>query len=94
MGEVTDVLVTKGIGSGCDEEAIRVIRMLQYEPVHNRGVKLKAGMKTKIHFKLPQKVKTVNPGALQLNYTSTIPGKTNSPEAKPRAIYNYTIKLG
>ncbi len=94
MGEVTDVEVTKGIGSGCDEEAIRVIRMLQYEPARNRGVKLKAGMKTRILFKLPQKANVVNPDALQLNYTPTTPGKANSPEAKPQAVYNYTIKLG
>jgi periplasmic protein TonB len=37
-GSVSDAEVIKGIGGGCDEEALRVIRMLpKYEPGKQRG---------------------------------------------------------
>ena len=94
IGEIIDVEVTKGIGSGCDEEAVRVIRLLKYEPARNRGVKLKVQMKTRIHFKLPETVQQVSNSNLQLNYTTAVPENANSPEPKPQAVYNYTIKLG
>ena len=94
IGEIVDVEVTKGIGSGCDEEAVRVIRLLIYEPARNRGVKMKAEMKTRIHFKLPQTLQPENKTGLQINYTATTPEKTNNPEPKPQAVYNYTINFG
>lgn len=52
-GKVTDAEVTHGIGHGCDEEALRIVRMLRYGKVKNRGVKLKASMRTRIEFRLP-----------------------------------------
>lgn len=93
IGEITDIEVTKGIGFGCDEEAIRVICMMQYEPARNRGVKMKVEMKTKIHFKLPEIIQPAHQADFQINYTSTIPHNANSPEPKPQAVYNYSIKL-
>ncbi len=51
-GEVTEARVIKGIGHGCDEEAIRVVKLLQYEKVSNRGLRLVSNMKTSIGFKL------------------------------------------
>ena len=94
IGEIDDVIVTKGVGYGCDEEAIRVIRLLTYEPVRNRGVKMKVEMKTRIQFKLPSVVNPViQPSEMHLNYTAPAGAKSNSPEPKPQAVYNYTIKL-
>jgi len=93
IGEIADVKVTKGIGSGCDEEAVRVIRMLQYIPARNRGIKMKAEMKTRIHFKLPETIQTENQKSVLLNYASISPEKAKSPEPEPRAVYNYTINL-
>ncbi len=94
IGEIIDVEVTKGIGFGCDEEAIRVIRLMKYEPARNRGVKMKVEMKTRIHFKLPDTVVPWNQASLQLKYTTTAPEKSNSPEPKSQAVYNYSINLG
>ena len=94
IGEISDIEVTKGIGYGCDEEAVRVIRMMQYEPARNRGIKMKVEMKTKIHFKLPETLQPVNQTDLQLNYSSPDSDKANSPEHKPPTVYNYTINLG
>jgi TonB family protein len=94
IGEISDIQVTKGIGYGCDEEAVRVISMMQYEPARNRGIKMKVEMKTKIHFKLPETLQSLNPTEVQVNYSSPDSDKANSPEPKPQAVYNYTINLG
>lgn len=94
IGEIVDVEVTKGIGSGCDEEAVRVIRLLIYEPARNRGVKMKVEMKTRIQFKLPQYLPPEHQVGLQINYNSTTSEKTNNPKPKPQVVYNYTINLG
>lgn len=93
IGEIVDVEVTKGIGSGCDEEAIRIIRMLKYEPARNRGVKMKVEMKTRINFKLSEDLVKKDQSEIQINYSSTTSEKQNSPEPKSRAVYNYTINL-
>lgn len=94
IGEIVDVEVTKGIGYGCDEEAIRVIRLMTYEPARNRGVKMTAEMKTRIQFHLPVLKPNIDQAGVQLNYTSTTPEKKTSPEPKPQAVYNYTINFG
>jgi TonB family protein len=94
IGQIVDVEVTKVIGHGCDEEAIRVIRLLTYEPARNRGVKMKVEMKTRINFQLPKTAPSNNQASMQINYTAVAPAKTKSPEQKPQAVYNYTIKIG
>ena len=54
-GEVSDTKVLNGIGYGCDEEALRLARLLKYEKVKNRGMRLRVSHKLKIHFRLPPK---------------------------------------
>jgi len=86
-GKVIEVNVTKGLGHGCDEEAIRVVNLLKYGKAKNRGLRVTAGMRTRINFKIPE-VK------IKFEYTST---KNKSPE-KPKPDnkgkgqnYGYTI---
>jgi TonB family protein len=93
-GEIVDVEVSKGIGYGCDEEAMRVIRLLKYEPAHNRGIRMKVQMKTKLHFGYTEIVETNSQPDFKLNYTSPETEKANSPEPKPQAVYNYKINIG
>jgi len=52
-GVVHHPRVLKGLGYGCDEEAMRVVSMLRYEKVKNRGVRVKVTTKTNIVFSLP-----------------------------------------
>ena len=87
LGKVIEVNVTKSLGYGCDEEAIRVVKLLKYQKAKNRGVRVTAGMRTKINFKLPV-------AKVQFDYTST---KKKS-EEKPKSnktdtgeTYGYTI---
>jgi hypothetical protein len=64
-----------------------------YEPARNRGVKMKAEMRTRIHFKLPVPTQQVQQAGMQLNYTQANTEKANSPEPKPQTVYNYTIQF-
>jgi TonB family protein len=86
-GNVEDIRATKGIGYGCDEEAIRIISLLRYEAARNRGLKVRSTMKTKINFRLPYVPAPV------LNYTITSGKETKKPAEKPTGVssYGYTI---
>jgi TonB family protein len=82
-GEVVSPRVLKGLGYGCDEEAIRLVRMLSFEKVKNRGVRVKVTTKVKIMFKLP---------TVSINYfvpEKNVPQKKNSGSGS----YEYTINF-
>lgn len=52
-GSITNIEIIKGIGAGCDEEAIRVLKLLpNYTPGKQRGVPVKVKMRLPVHFKL------------------------------------------
>lgn len=52
-GSVTNIEVLRGIGAGCDEEAIRVLKLLpNYIPGKQRGVPVKVRMRVPVTFKL------------------------------------------
>jgi TonB family protein len=53
QGKVVDTRVLHGLGHGCDEEACRVVRMMQFEVRRNRGVHVLFHQKAKIQFKRP-----------------------------------------
>ena len=95
-GKVIGAKVLKGIGHGCDEEAIRLIKLLKYEvPKGPRKLKVKFHKDTKINFRLPKvkpkkkpiKVKSTQ-GKLSIKYTIT-PKSGEKKEVKKT--YNYTI---
>ena len=51
-GGVDDVKLVKGIGSGCEEEAINVIKKTKFNPGANKGTNVKTKMSLSIPFKL------------------------------------------
>lgn len=75
--------IIKGLGYGCDEEAMRVIGLLRFGKVKNRGRRVKVGTKTNINFRLPK---------TKVSYTVT---KKDEPkqEKKEQVKYGYTIKF-
>ncbi len=87
-GVVDHPRVLKGIGYGCNEEAMRVVGMLRFEKVKNRGVRVKMTTKTTIHFRLPEGIK--------INYTAAPKAQTTQniekDQEKPAPVtYEYTI---
>ncbi len=51
-GNVTEPAVVRGIGAGCDEEALRVVREAKFKPGRQRGKAVKVKMSLPITFKL------------------------------------------
>jgi TonB family protein len=89
-GVVQHPRVLKGIGHGCDDEAMRLVGLLRFEKVKNRGVRVKMTTKTTINFKLP--------GGIRINYSVTKKEETAKnnepdPEKSLPATYEYTISF-
>lgn len=51
-GEVLDPVVVRGIGAGCDEEAIRAVSQAKFKPGRQRGKAVPVKMSLPITFKL------------------------------------------
>ena len=85
LGEVIRAKVIKGLGYGCDEESLRLVKMLKYEKSKNRGLRVTAKMKTKINFKLKKQ-----PVKIKYKY---IPKAQEIKESTKSGIYNYTIGM-
>jgi protein TonB len=82
-GDVVSPHILKGLGYGCDEEAIRLVRMLSYEKVRNRGVRVKVTTKTKIMFTFPR---------VNISYSVT-EKKVPENKSSDSGSYEYTIKF-
>lgn len=81
-GLVTAAKVAKGLGYGCDEEAIRLVNLLRFDVPKNRGVKVIFNKTITINFRLP-KQKTPN-----VNYQYTF---SNTKKIKSGKSYTITV---
>ena len=52
QGHVVDLFVERGLGSGCDEEALRVVRQARFRPGRHRGRPVKVQLSLSITFSL------------------------------------------
>jgi protein TonB len=78
FGKVSDAVVTHGLGYGCDEEALRLVNLLQYEKKKYQGLRVTFHKSISIHFRLPGKA--VQPQQqeikIQYQYTEKNPSKS------------------
>lgn len=51
-GDVDDVKVVKGIGMGCDDEAVNAIKKTKFSPAMDKGVSVKVKFSLALSFKL------------------------------------------
>ena len=93
QGNVVATRVLQGIGSGCDEEACRVVRLLKFDVPKNRGVRVLFHKKARIQFKKPKQKPATAQGEMQVSYTITPSSPAQTPEEKPVTTYSYTIQL-
>jgi protein TonB len=99
-GKVTDVKLKKGLGHGCDEEAMRVVKLLRFTVPQSNKKKVRIHQDININFKLPKpkpKPKSPKPQEMSITYTqgNRISGKVsrkNPAAPTPSAGYTYTIK--
>jgi len=96
LGKVIDSKVISGLGYGCDEEAQRVVSLLEFDVPKSRGVKVLHHLNVQIHFRLPKqkpKPKPTQQTSANYNYqyiVSTKPAK-GKPSPSPY-IYIITVK--
>ena len=64
-GKLHSISIVNGLGYGCDEESIRIVKLLKYPTVKNRGIKVNTKFKLTIPFKLP----SLDP--IKINYIFT-----------------------
>jgi len=86
-GNVFNIRVTKGIGYGCDEEAVRLIGLMNFKKVKNRGLRLKVQKNARIIFKISK------PPIIAYQYKNKRqPPKENKKQLYPQTTHTYTIK--
>jgi len=100
-GKVVDTKIVTGIGHGCDEEAIRLVKLLEFNVPKNRNLKALFHKNLQIHFRLPKTlppkkvVPPTSPMTIQYNYTTTqqeIPKPIKKKEEKGGS-YDITIQF-
>ncbi len=52
-GDVEEVKVVKGIGAGCDEEAVKAVKKSKFTAATQNGVPVKTKFAVALNFKLP-----------------------------------------
>ncbi len=97
QGQVGEVRVMQSLGHGCDEEAIRVIRLMRFDVGKNRGVKVTFHKKTRIEFKLPKpaaKPSAPQPLTQTVTYQFVKSEKPAAGQPSSGSTYGYTITFG
>ena len=99
-GKVVDAKVISPLSRECNEEAIRVVKLLEFQVPKTRGARLTFHKTIRIHFRKPKQApKPAQPTQQQLQYQITPSQKKENqtektPEQKPSTSYTYTIKIG
>ena len=99
-GKVIDAKVKKGIGHGCDEEALRVVRLMKFTVPQSSKKKVRIHQDVNIHFKLPKPKPAPKPEAKErttITYTQSGSLKGKVLRKKPErgdsgGGYSYTIE--
>ena len=55
MGNPQNITVIKGIGYGCDEEALRIVKNTKFTPAITKGKKIRCSIALPIKFELPKR---------------------------------------
>ena len=91
-GKVIEAHVVSSLGHGCDEEALRVVKLLKFDVPKNYKVKVKFHKDIHVHFRLPERRQTA-PSPVTYQYTTTPPSGKRPASPKP-GVYHYRINIG
>lgn len=87
-GTLFNPRIKHGIGYGCDEEALRLVGLLKYGKVSNRGLRVKSSFTTRIPFRISRRKST------SISYHFTVKKKEEKkPEEPKRSGYTWQIPL-
>ena len=98
QGNVTDASILSSVSPSCDQEAMRVARLLRFSvPKNPRNLKVLFHKNIKVQFRLPQQMVKNNMPPLEQKITYTViaapPQKAPEEEKGGNSSYTYTIKL-
>lgn len=88
-GLVIKAHVIAGLGHGCDEEAIRLVKMLKFKVDRVRKMRVTFNKSIQIHFKVPP----VKPKKQNTGISYSVTKKKKKPEQPNKGSYSYTIDL-
>lgn len=83
LGKVIEARVINGIGHGCDEEAVRLVKLLKFRVPKTHKIKVRFYKDIHIHFRLPAKQQQEAP-----TFAYTTPSSESQREG-----YSYTITI-
>lgn len=98
-GRVFKSQVIASLGYGCDEEAIRLVHLLEFEVPKTYKLKVQHHRTLNIHFKIQgnpvQMEPTPPPAVSMIHYNISSAGSDKSEEAPktPKVYYSYTIQI-
>ena len=92
-GNVIDAKVISGIGHGCDEEAIRLVKLFKFIVEKNRKVRATFHKNIQIHFRLPKQKVQKNAGQQVQYYYVAKPKKEKEKPKQQEGGYGYTITI-
>lgn len=94
-GKVFKSQVMVSLGHGCDEEAVRLVSLLQFQVPKAYGLKVQYHKTLNIHFKMQmdQAQTETPPLPVSLSIQYTISSSSTSAETSTSAGYQYTIDL-
>lgn len=94
-GSITDVVAIKGIGAGCDEEAVRALKLMpSWTPAFHENRLVRQQMVQKITFKLPESVSSISdpiPASAKI-IVDEIPEYTGGKDAYLEYLENIDLK--
>jgi TonB family protein len=97
QGVIKKVTVLKSLGLGCDEEAIRVVKMMRFDMPTNRGLRVTFHKNIRVQFKIaPQKVvempapQPVEQPQIQYSIVSSAPEVKKVAEKSASVVYSIT----
>jgi len=94
-GNVTDAQILGSLGFGCDEEAIRVVKLFKFDVPPIRGVRVTFHNDLKVHFKLPEPSEQATySGQVLYSYTSETKNQSAESAGEASTAYSYTITWG
>lgn len=90
-GKVIEAKAIRKLGYGCDEEAVRLVKLLKFIIPKNKGLKVLFHKDLNIHFALSQANSSKQAPAIQYQYTQT---QKTEEQKKDSGGYSYTITIG
>ncbi|MBI5914478.1 MAG: energy transducer TonB [Bacteroidetes bacterium] len=92
QGNVIDAKVVGGIGFGCDEEAIRLVKLLKFKVEKPRGLRILYHKTMQVHFRLP--VVKEQPLQVQFSYVATATSASGNVAEEKKSSYTYQVIIG